>query len=48
LEKVTPCGNPDEGICIQKNSDKVWYKFKSFNFLKKETEMLDKGEEISE
>lgn len=48
LEKITPCGNPDEGICIQKNSDKVWYKFKSFNFLKKETEMLDKGEEISE
>ena len=41
LERKTPCGNPDEGICIQRLEDKEWYKLKSFTFLKKESEMLD-------
>lgn len=41
LDRKTVCGNPDEGICIQKLSDPKWYKLKSFTFLKKESEMLD-------
>lgn len=48
LDRKTPCGNPDEGICIQKLDDKEWYKLKSFTFLKKESEMLDTANEVNE
>ena len=48
LDKKTPCGNPDEGICIQRLEDKEWYKLKSFTFLKKESEMLDTITETNE
>lgn len=48
LDKKTVCGNPDEGICIQRLEDKEWYKLKSFTFLKKESEMLDTITETNE
>lgn len=48
LDRRTPCGNPDEGICIQRLEDKEWYKLKSFTFLKKESEMLDTITETNE
>lgn len=48
LERKTPCGNPDEGVCIQKLEDKEWFKLKSFSFLKKESEMLDTIQETNE
>lgn len=45
LEKDLPEGVPDEGICIRNEStDFIAYKLKSFKFLEKETEDLDKGE----
>lgn len=48
LDRKTACGNPDEGICIQRLEDKEWYKLKSFTFLKKESEMLDTITETNE
>ena len=48
LDRRTPCGNPDEGICIQRLEDKEWYKLKSFTFLKKESETLDTITETNE
>lgn len=48
LDRRTSCGNPDEGICIQRLEDKEWYKLKSFTFLKKESEMLDTITETNE
>lgn len=44
LEKDLPEGVPDEGICIRNEStDFIAYKLKSFKFLERETEALDKG-----